>query len=140
MRFEQISKVLNKSVFTVNDIGCGYGKFVDYLDSIFESYSYFGYDLSEEMVSNARNIYPTRAFKKIDSLDDIVISDFCVASGIFSVKMEASNDEWLKFILETIKKMDEKSINGFSFNMLTKYSDEELMRPNLILCGSIIYF
>jgi len=48
IRFTQLAKILDKNGFTVADIGCGYGKFVEFLDKNFEDYTYFGYDLSEK--------------------------------------------------------------------------------------------
>ena len=65
---------------------------------------------------------------------------YSVASGIFSVKMEHNESEWLSYILSTLEQMNEKSIRGFSFNMLTKYSDKEYMKDNLYYVDPLFIF
>ena len=35
VRFEQLSKIINKDIFSINDIGCGYGKYFEYLQNRF---------------------------------------------------------------------------------------------------------
>ncbi|MCD6258801.1 MAG: hypothetical protein J7J31_04260, partial [Helicobacteraceae bacterium] len=32
IRFEQLSKIINGNDFSINDIGCGYGKYIEYLE------------------------------------------------------------------------------------------------------------
>ena len=56
--FEQLSKIIstNKS-FSIGDIGCGYGKYFEFLQNRFDNFSYIGYDLSKEMVENAKKLY-----------------------------------------------------------------------------------
>jgi len=73
-------------------------------------------------------------------MSDIEVSDYSIASGIFSVKMQHSNKDWLSYISETLVKINEKTTNGFAFNMLSKYSDKEFMRDNLYYADPLFIF
>ena len=140
LRFEQLSKIIKKDSFTIADIGCGYGKYVEYLQRNFKIFNYTGYDLSQEMIQNANKNYKNMSFLCIDNMSDMSVSDYSIASGIFNVKMQHSNSEWLAYILETLVKINEKTTNGFSFNMLTKYSDKEFVKDNLYYADPLFIF
>ena len=140
IRFAQLSKIIIQDNFTINDIGCGYGKCIEYLAQNYNNYIYNGYDLSSEMIENAKKLYPNSNFLIITKPENIEESDYSIASGIFSVKMEHNESEWLSYILSTLEQMNEKSIRGFSFNMLTKYSDKEYMKDNLYYADPLFIF
>jgi len=140
MRFKQLSKVITSNKFTIADIGCGYGKYSEYLANNYDSYYYTGYDLSDEMILNAKKLYKNTNFHHINNLKEIDLVDYCVASGIFSVKMEHSEAKWLSHILTTLEQINQKSKKGFSFNMLTKYSDKEYMRDDLYYADPLFLF
>lgn len=142
VRFEQLSKIITKDNFTISDVGCGYGKYCDYLESTYKAYNYNGYDLSQDMILNAKELYKKDniSFFHIDKLDDIKRTDYSIASGIFSVKMQHNEAQWLSYILDTLEKINQKSENGFSFNMLTKYSDKEYMRDDLYYADPLFFF
>lgn len=140
IRFAQLSKIIIQDNFTINDIGCGYGKYIEYLAQNYNNYIYNGYDLSSEMIENAKKLYPNSNFLIITKPENIEKSDYSIASGIFSVKMEHNESEWLSYILSTLEQMNEKSIRGFSFNMLTKYSDKEYMRDDLYYADPLFIF
>ncbi len=140
IRFAQLSKIIIQDNFTINDIGCGYGKYIEYLAQNYNNYIYNGYDLSSEMIENAKKLYPNSNFLIITKPENIEKSDYSIASGIFSVKMEYNESEWLSYILSNLEQMNEKSIRGFSFNMLTKYSDKEYMRNDLYYADPLFIF
>ena len=140
IRFAQLSKIIIQDNFTINDIGCGYGKYIEYLAQNYNNYIYNGYDLSSEMIENAKKLYPNSNFLIITKPENIEKSDYSIASGIFSVKMEYNESEWLSYILSNLEQMNEKSIRGFSFNMLTKYSDKEYMRDDLYYADPLFIF
>jgi SAM-dependent methyltransferase len=131
-RFEQLAKVINNSDgFSINDVGCGLGHLYEYLHALkFKNLTYSGYDISENMISMARKrLAETQdaCFTHINTLSEISEADYSVASGIFNYKGNASEADWLSYILSTIDDLNRFSINGFAFNMLTKYSDVERM-------------
>lgn len=140
IRFEQLSKIITSDGTTLNDIGCGYGKYLDYLNQNFNYMEYCGFDLSREMIDNAIKIYPDNKFRHIASVDEVFEADYSIASGIFSVKMNHTEAEWLSYILETLEILNSKSKKGFSFNLLTKYSDKEYMREDLYYADPLFIF
>jgi len=145
VRFAQLVKVIGeKEQFSINDLGCGTGKLHHYL--ITEGYLpklYCGYDILEEMIITAKKNLPAGSdikLTKIHSPADMETSDYSVASGIFNVKYEAKEFEWLNNVLSTIHCMNEKSVRGFSFNLLTKYSDKEFMQSYLYYADPLFFF
>jgi len=133
LRFEQLLKVCDyQSHFSINDYGCGYGALVDYMNSQKYHFNYFGYDISPQMLKQAEEIYnnyPHVVFSSGKS--DLPISDYTVASGIFNVKRNIEISEWEQYILATLNDLFKLSKHGFAFNILTKYSDVDKMRPDL---------
>jgi SAM-dependent methyltransferase len=139
-RFKQVSKIIETDRPTVNDIGCGYGKYLEYLLKNYKKIQYRGYDLSNEMIKEASKQYPNNKFFHISNLDDITNAEYSISSGIFNVKIKYSKIEWLSYILDTLKQIDLKSDKGFSFNMLTKYSEKKYMKDNLYYADPLFFF
>ncbi len=65
-----------------------------------------------------------------------------VASSIFNNKFEATEGEWQEMVLQTLQRMNRLSTKGFSFDMLTKYSDADRMalRPDLFFADPLLMF
>ena len=144
LRFAQLAKVFNdQKQFSVLDYGCGYAELVNYLLENYskDDFSFFGYDISDKMIEKANFL-----FGKLDNVTlsndlPLTIFDFVVASGIFNVKLELANEEdWLKYIIETLHSFDKSSRKGFSFNALTKYSDKEFMKDYLYYSDPLFLF
>lgn len=133
-RFEQLKKVIGAdSGFSINDLGCGYGAFLDYLHGEgFSDFDYHGYDISEDMLNKARNRFLNRdrVFFSLQSRPEI-IADYSIASGIFNVSLDNDEREWLEYIKSTIDTLSKNSRKGFAFNCLTSYSDEDKKKPRL---------
>jgi predicted RNA methylase len=143
IRFQQLIKVINKdSKFSINDLGCGVGDLVQALDA-YKNYYYFGYDVMPEMIERANFKYGNKnhvKFTVIEKTDEIKPADFTVASGIFNIRFTENDDTWLKYIFDTITLMNERSTAGFSFNILTMYSDIEFMKPELYYADPALLF
>lgn len=135
VRFEQLLKVIySKGPFTINDIGCGVGDLSAYISAKKIEYQYVGYDVLDEMITQAKLKYPengSRRFEQVNDLAQMKEADYCVASGIFNLKFEVSEESWKEYIIETIRILHGKSKLGFSFNALTSYSDKDFMKPEL---------
>jgi SAM-dependent methyltransferase len=133
LRFEQLLKVCDpEPSFTVNDYGCGYGALALYLERHGYRFEYVGFDIAREMLSTAQEL--TRDVPGCRYVDDeslLEAADYTVASGIFNVKLEADDAAWTEHVFGTLRQLDALSRRGFSFNMLTSYSDRERMRPDL---------
>lgn len=145
IRFTQLLKVVeNKTDFSINDYGCGAGQLHKYmLAQGYGSYQYSGYDILDEMLQSAKsNIGQDQSvmLAKIESASEMNLSDYSVASGTFNVKGQSSNEEWLNYILHTLSILNEKSRKGFAFNLLTKYSDAELMQAHLYYADPLFLF
>jgi len=144
IRFEQLYKLLQRQEgFSVVDIGCGLGHFAQFLlHKGCRDFTYYGYDVSEKMILEAMILNKEKGFvfKKIDSITEIKEADYCIASGIFSLKQDNSEEVWRDFILSTLETMSDKSQDGFAFNMLTKYSDPEFMEDELYYADPCFIF
>ncbi len=132
LRFEQLYKIVNTSnTFSVNDLGCGYGAMYDFLLQRHESFSYSGIDVSEKMINAARKRYQKKQASFTVSNEPEQIADYGIASGIFNVRQDRSDDEWFSYLEATLDVLDRTSNLGFAFNCLTSYSDAEKMRSYL---------
>lgn len=127
LRFDKLAEVIvNKdSPIIINDLGCGYGAMYNYLiNNDYKISEYNGYDISDEMLKQAQNLIgkiPCVNLIKSPSL--ITEADYTFVSGIFNVKFDAKEDEWVEFVKKTLRNMNKYSKKGFSFNLLTSYVD-----------------
>lgn len=141
LRFEILSNViLQDEKFSILDFGCGFGSMLDYFDKKYNSFKYVGFDVSEEMVHAALEKFSTKEYAKWTTSLPAENVDYVIASGIFNVKLENNNEDWLNYILETLHKIDASSTKGFSFNVLTKYSDSEYMKDYLYYADPLFLF
>ena len=132
LRFKQLAKIISDNEFSLLDYGCGYGALVDYLDTTNSKFRYTGYDIAEEMIKAGTKKYLTRAGVRLTGeFESIGIHDYCISNGLFNVKLDADETEWKKYIIDTLDKMDRLCEKGFSFNLLTSYSDAERMKDYL---------
>jgi SAM-dependent methyltransferase len=144
-RFEQLVKIIaGKEAFSLNDLGCGLGDFFTYLKAQnYADFHYNGYDVSAEMLQLAQGEHeasPRINFYQIQKPDELRPADYAVASGIFNLKFEVPEHTWLNYILENLYWMNKTSRKGFAFNVLTKYSDKEFMRPDLYYADPLFFF
>ena len=130
LRFAQLLRICGeRQDFSLNDIGCGYGAFLDYLAERGKRCDYLGVDVAAPMTDKARELHPGSRFLAGDRADRS--ADYSVASGIFNVKLSTDPADWRVHILETLDHLNETSKNGFAFNCLTKYSDADRMKEHL---------
>lgn len=127
-RFDQIAKILSdeSDSFSINDYGCGYGAFLDYLTSKYNSFEYRGYDVSPSILNNFREragALKTKHEYQLYDTKDLIESDYTVASGVFGMKFDFDDSVWNSYIKDTLDRINVKSNKGFSFNMLTNYTD-----------------
>lgn len=133
LRFKQLMRLVNDDKsFSINDIGCGYGAFYEYLSTVNAAVEYCGIDVSADMVKAAqRRFSHCNNVRFIHANTPDVLADYSVASGIFNVKFANKETDWLAYILSTLSQMDKFSAKGFAFNCLTAFSDTERMKDNL---------
>jgi hypothetical protein len=100
-------------------------------------------DLIEKMVITGREAhkdFPNAHFTTDEH--EVPAAAYLLAGAIFNIKLETPSEEWQDFVCETLKRMDGLCSKGFSFNMLTKYSDADRMaeRPDLFFGDPLFFF
>lgn len=141
-RFFQLTKVIDASrKYSLMDFGSGYGAMYDYLLRLDHQLHYVGFDIAEPMVAKGRELHadnPDCWFTT--NIEEVPLLDYSVLSGTFNMKLDTNDAAWTKIVLECLHQMDEHSSRGFSFNMLTKYSDVDKMRPDLYYGDPLFFF
>jgi SAM-dependent methyltransferase len=139
-RFEQLLRIGDLSQEScLLDYGCGYGALFDFLARSEWRGRYTGFDISPEMILTAKHI-PRSNAEFFHALPANRRYDYVVSSGIFNVRMDYSDKEWKNYIVHTLEGFDRLSIHGFSFNMLTSYSDSERMKSYLYYADPCFIF
>lgn len=142
LRFEQLIKVIDASQkYSLLDFGSGYGGMYDYLLRIGHKLHYVGYDIAELMVVKGRELHPNNPDCWFTAnINEVPMLDYAVVSGTFNMKLDADFDAWTKIVIEALHQMNAHTSKGFSFNMLTKYSDADRMRPDLYYADPLFFF
>jgi len=142
LRFEQLIKVIDASQkYSLLDFGSGYGGMYEYLLRIGHKLHYVGYDIAELMVVKGRELHPNNPDCWFTvNIDEVPMLDYAVVSGTFNMKLDADFDAWTKIVIEALHQMDAHTSKGFSFNMLTKYSDADRMRSDLYYADPLFFF
>jgi SAM-dependent methyltransferase len=132
LRFKQLLQLTANRAYSLNDMGCGYGALLEHLRTEGAEVDYLGYDLSSEMISNAKAKFADKTGVVFLCADQAGRqADYAVASGLLSVKQDVAVHNWEVFVFNMINQLNEESRLGFSFNCLTLYSDQEKMKPHL---------
>lgn len=141
VRFRELLKiVMGSDSFNLLDFGCGYGALFDYMKGKYPEFNYSGYDISNEMLIRAKELHGESSLCQWENKLSDKKYDYIIASGIFNVRLNATKEVWEKFIIETLCRLNQISNKGFSFNMLTSYSDEPLMKEYLYYGNPCFYF
>ena len=121
LRFNFLIKVFElETKTTINDLGCGLGDLVNFIDT--KRISYYGYDLSNFFVNQAKETHPkiSEHFFLIDNVRQIRVADYTIASGIFNDCFWFFNKKnQKKRVFNIIEQMWNKSRKGIAFNFLT---------------------
>lgn len=143
-RFAQLVKVIDTSrPFSVIDYGSGYGAMFDFLQAKGWQFEYYGIDLIEKMVIAGREAHQEFANAHFTTDEsEVPVADYLLAGAIFNIKLETSYEDWRAFTVKTLHRMNELCSKGFSFNMLTSYSDADRMaqRPDLFYGDPLFFF
>lgn len=143
LRFAQLTKIIQSenNTFSINDIGCGYGALLKYLEINYSDFDYEGIDISPEMVEVAKINNYSKIFANFHvEKKPTSIKDYSLASGIFSVRLEIEDKPWWEYIENTLDILDKYSKLGFAFNCLTSYSDTDRMRKDLYYADPLTLF
>lgn len=143
-RFLQFAKQLPNpgEKFSLCDFGCGYGAFYDYIHTSYLNLDYTGYDINENMIAAAHKKFhdPGSKLKFISIIDSDQIFDYTISSGVFNIKMNIANEEWIEHIKSTLSFINSITTNTFAFNILSSYSDEDKRKSNLFYADPSFWF
>jgi SAM-dependent methyltransferase len=142
LRFEQVLRMLEgERRYSLNDYGCGYGALLPWLRERGHEVSYRGYDLSPRMLDHARELHGhLDGCEFVEREEDLAPADYTIASGVMHMKLDVDLERWRERALRTIGTLAGLSTTAFAFNMLTKYSDADRMRPDLYYADPSFYF
>jgi SAM-dependent methyltransferase len=141
IRFEQLIKLIDDDVFSINDYGSGYGALAGFLTTRWSDFIYCGFDISEAMRSRGESLYSDDGrVRFVGNYTDLNATDYTVASGVFNIKLDFDSSMWQQHVIEELDRMAAVSVKGFAFNMLTSYSDAERMRDDLYYGDPLFYF
>ena len=131
----------NDGLYSINDLGCGYGAFYDYLRARNDRFRYLGCDVSNQMIEAARQRHSEcENARYVVSAEPPEVADYGVASGVFNVRLDLTASEWKNHIEQTLDMLDRTSRLGFAFNCLTSYSDHDRMRDYLYYADPCLLF
>ncbi len=141
-RFEQLCKLIDFSIpFSIIDYGCGFGSLIDYLKQKGQGFKYIGYDIVDEMISKGQELHSGDSNCCFtDNAAEIPKSDYIVESGVFNVKQSEDEEEWTEYVISILRKMNNLARKGFAANFLSKYSDNEYMKPHLYYADPLFFF
>ena len=141
LRFEQLCKLIVTDNFSLNDIGCGYGKLFYFLKSRCLNFSYTGIDVSRNMIDAAiKYCNDHKEAQFVVSSNPEKDADYSMASGIFNVRFNYHDTDWIKYIYSVLDILNSYSRIGFSFNCLTSYSDQNKKRQDLFYADPCVLF
>jgi SAM-dependent methyltransferase len=143
VRFAQLARVIRDpgEAYTLLDFGSGFGALYDFLRRLGHRVAYTGYDFVPDMVLKGRETHPNDAQCAFSSdAASLQPVQYVLASGIFNIRLQASESDWRDYILSILTRMDALAGQGFAFNMLTSYSDAEFMKPQLYYADPCFYF
>ena len=142
LRFQILMQLIEKdnSRFSLLDYGCGYGALLSFIQNKYPAMEYVGYDISDAMLQEAKNI--VWSLPKVTWLNSLGTEkcDYIISSGIFNVKQDQTDQDWNNYIETTLGDINSRSIKGFSFNMLTSYSDAAYKKNHLYYASPEYYF
>jgi len=122
MRFVQLLRLCDfASPFSLNDLGCGYGALLSYLDWRHAdcAVDYLGVDLSQAMLTRARRLWRDRSNVSFaHGHASPRLADYSIASGIFNVQLDQPRDLWERFVVATLDQLHGSSRRGFSVNFM----------------------
>jgi SAM-dependent methyltransferase len=141
-RFLQLTKLIEAShKYSLLDFGSGYGAMYDFLLRLGHQLQYVGYDIAESMVLTGRQLHPSDLDCLFTSkIEEVPQLDYAVLSGTFNMRLDTTDKAWTRLVIESLHQMNAHAKRGIAFNMLTKYSDADKIRPDLYYGDPCFFF
>jgi hypothetical protein len=136
LRFQILCGVCDMNALGVHEVACGAGHLSDYLEQQgIRPASYSGSAASPAMVEVARRLHPRGCFEERDILAEPESErhDIVLCSGLFHVKLDASDVEWEGFVRASVRRMYAMCRVAIAFNVMSDQVDtrsEQLYYPD----------
>ena len=130
--FNQLKLFHQRNSISISDVGCGYGAFLQYLSEkkIDEELSYYGYDVSPEVIKFCKNKYFERASFYTKSVP-IHKTDFVIMSGTFNFFPIQDYNAWKVYLFNSLKLLWSKAKCAMIFNL--QISNQATITPQGIV-------
>lgn len=124
-RFERFAEVFDRSHavsggITINDLGCGYGAFFDYLAPlpVMHGSEYYGYDIAQEMIAACRDRIVDPRARFLRKMEATRPADYSFACGTYNLCGRADRNEWQAYVEDSLRQLWQQSNTAMAFNML----------------------
>ena len=118
-RFKVIAEIGDLKNSSLLDIGCGFGDFVDYLESKKIKFDYTGIDINPEFVKIAKELHPKEKFDYRDIEVNPYKKKFDWVFAIGTTNHSGSYD----YIKNLLRNMLNNSKKGIAMDFLSSYVD-----------------
>jgi SAM-dependent methyltransferase len=113
---------------SILDFGCGLSGFYKYLcdNNLENTVKYSGLDILPEYIKRSKNLYPKNEYIEADILEykgSLPDFDFAVINGLFTQKLEMSDDEMYVFLLQILEKIVPIIKNGIAVNFMSPIAE-----------------
>ncbi|MBV8245723.1 MAG: class I SAM-dependent methyltransferase [Candidatus Eremiobacteraeota bacterium] len=115
-----------RAPFGIYEIGCGNGRFLDFLKAHYPTAQYRGCDISERMVEATRERHPDAEIEVRDVLARPLAdqsTDYVVASGVFNLRMDVTPGRWWEYVQRLLESMYRSARKGIAANFLSDQTD-----------------
>jgi SAM-dependent methyltransferase len=126
LRLQRLSMIVQDRTepFTLNDYGCGFAsQYMHMKEQGFPPAHYYGYDISEPMLAEARKNVPENVGTFQASPEVTGEADYTVVGGTYNVRGGISEAQWLEYIQHSLLDLMAKTRKGLAFNLLTSFVD-----------------
>ncbi len=129
----EIKLLNNNKKRSIIDIGCGYGAFYEFLSErgADDIWSYYGYDVSNEVIKFCKEKYSQGAAFYTGSIPTLT-AEFIIMSGTYNFFPTQDYNSWRLYFFRSLKALWSKTTCAMIFNLQT--SDKEKITD-----GGIVY-
>ena len=130
LRFDLIINCIKRNSvprhFSVNDIGCGYGGFLQRLKSNFNNdrFSYAGFDLAKSPIEYCERKYANKGAYFSSSGTPSEMADYSVMSGTFNYAPGLTVNAWRDYLFTSLNSIWNLTRRSMIFNLMISKEDK----------------
>ena len=124
LRFDLIINLMKKNGankhFSVNDIGCGYGGFLERLMVTLrhKEFSYFGFDIAKKPIEYCKLNFDQKGVQFYCGSIPVQMADYSVMSGTFNYAPGLSVSEWKNYLFKCLTSIWSSTRRRMIFNLM----------------------